>query len=209
MRPTGGAQCVVGVVHVGNPIAKGFVDGIFKRLAALGYRHYCGPHLLHPENVRPLARNIVCAHVDGAVKTKLGGHGGGGNPVLPGTGFSDNASLAHAFGQEPLPHHVVGLVRASVVKIFALDVNTRTTQLIADVIQPGDGRGAAGVSRHQLEIFIPERRIISGFQVGGLQLIEGGDQYLGDEGPAKLAVVTAVFHAFLNSVAAAVLVRAG
>jgi hypothetical protein len=86
-------------------------------------RHFRGAQLLHPEDVGPLALHIHLAHVDGAIETEPGRHGGRGHAVLAGAGFGDHPRLAHAFDQQPLPHDVVGLVGAGVVEVLAFDVN--------------------------------------------------------------------------------------
>ena len=90
MRPAGGAEHVVGRIHVSDPIAKGLVDGVFQDPRAVGYRHHRGSKLFHPENVGPLSLHILLAHVNCTVKAELGSHGCSCNPVLTSSSFCNN-----------------------------------------------------------------------------------------------------------------------
>ena len=51
--------------------------------------------------------------------------------MLSGACFGNDAGLAHALGQHGLPNGVVDFVRASVVEVFALQINLRTTHFTA------------------------------------------------------------------------------
>jgi hypothetical protein len=45
--------------------------------------------------------------------------------MLAGAGFGDDARFAHAPGQQRLPDHIVDLVGAGMVQVFALEVDLR------------------------------------------------------------------------------------
>ena len=51
--------------------------------------------------------------------------------MLSGACFGNDAGLAHALGEHGLPNGVVYFVRASVVQVFALQINLRTTHFTA------------------------------------------------------------------------------
>ncbi len=66
MRPAHRAQHVVRVGHRVGPVAQARVDRVLQRPRAVGDRDHLGPELLHPEDVRPLAGDVLLAHVDRA-----------------------------------------------------------------------------------------------------------------------------------------------
>ncbi len=114
--------------HIGHPIAHRFVDGFLQRLLArLDRNDFCAQHF-HPEHVERLAFAIDCPHVNDALEAEHCSHCRGGNPMLPGAGFSDNACLTHAFSQQDLAYAVVDLVCPSVQQILALQINLRAPQ---------------------------------------------------------------------------------
>ena len=127
-------------------------------------------------------------------KPNLRGHGRGRHAVLAGARLGDHALLAHALHEQALPHHVVRLVRAGVVQILALDVDARAAEVRRQVLGVGDRRGPAGVAGHQRFVLVPERGIGLGRAKGLLELVEGGDENLGDEGAAESSVVAAFMH---------------
>ena len=84
-------------------------------------RHHCRAQQLHAVDVLGLALDVFAAHVDHAFEAEAGADGGGGHAVLAGAGLGDDARLAHALGQQRLADHVVDLVGAGVVQVFALE----------------------------------------------------------------------------------------
>ncbi len=111
VRTRGGAQQVVGVVHVGNPVAEGVVDGVLERLRSVGHGNDRGAQELHAGHVECLAAAVLGAHVDDAFQSEQGRGGGAGNAVLAGAGLGDDAGLAHALREQGLAEDVVDLVR--------------------------------------------------------------------------------------------------
>jgi hypothetical protein len=63
--------------------------------------------------------------------------------VLAGTGFGDDARLAHAPRQQGLADGVVDLVRAGVVEVLALEVDLRAADLAAQPCGVVDRAGPA------------------------------------------------------------------
>ncbi|KAG1283620.1 hypothetical protein G6F64_014344 [Rhizopus arrhizus] len=69
---------------------------------------------------------------------------GGGDPVLAGAGFCNDARLSHPSGQQDLAQAVVDLVRAGVVEVFPLQEDAGP-QLFADCAGMEQRAGAAHV----------------------------------------------------------------
>jgi hypothetical protein len=131
-----------------------------------------------------LAFHILAAHVDHAFQTITGTNGGGGDTVLTGAGFGNDARLAHAFGQHGLADGVVDLVCAGVVQVFALQVNLRTTHLTADASRVVDGRGAAHKMRQLGFEFGDESGVVLVLGVGFFELFDGVGQGFADKAAA-------------------------
>ena len=123
-----GAQQVVGVVHVGDPVAQGLVDGVLERLRACRHRDDGGTEQPHARHVQRLPAGVLRAHVDHAFQAHEGSCGGRGNAVLARSGLGDDAGLAHALGQQCLAQHVVDLVAAGVVQVLALEEDTHSAR---------------------------------------------------------------------------------
>ena len=123
MRASHGADQVKGAVNVGHPVTQGFVHCIFEGAGAGHHRDHFGAQQLHAEHVGLLALDVGGAHVDHALQAKARSHGGSGHAVHAGAGLGDDAFFAHAPCQQDLADAVVDLVRASVVQLFALEVD--------------------------------------------------------------------------------------
>ena len=94
MRAENGAEQIVRVADVGDPVAHGFVDGVFQGAAAgIDADNLRAKHA-HARDVERLASHVFRAHVDDAFKAKMRGDGGGGDAVLACAGFSDDARFA-------------------------------------------------------------------------------------------------------------------
>jgi hypothetical protein len=65
--------------------------------------------------------------------------------MLTCPGFRDDAPLAHAPRQQPLPQGVIDLVRARVQQVLALEVNTRAAQILREPPRMIKRRGAPGI----------------------------------------------------------------
>ena len=138
MRPGHGAQEVMRVIDVRDPIAHRLVDRILQRPATGSDRHDGGAEQFHAGHVQGLPLGVFLAHVDNTLKAEQCGGRCGGDAVLAGTGFRDNASLAHALGQQRLSEHVVDLVRSGVVEILALEEDARPVRVLRQPLRFGE-----------------------------------------------------------------------
>ena len=119
VRPGRGAEAVVGAVGVGDPVPEGLVDGVLEGLRTGFDRDHLGAQQPHPCHVERLTPSVDGAHVDHAFQAEQRARGGGGDPVLTGTGLGDHSGLAHVSRQQSLPEHVVDLVRTGVVQVLS------------------------------------------------------------------------------------------
>ena len=100
----------------------------------------------HAEDVQPLPAHVLLAHVDDAFEAEQRAHRGGGHAVLARAGLGDDALLAHAPRQQALAQRVVDLVRAGVQQVFALQVDLRAAQRLAQPLGEVERRRTAGSS---------------------------------------------------------------
>ena len=70
---------------------------------------------------------------------------GRGDTVLARTGFRYDARLADGAGEERLAKHVVDLVRARVVEVFAFEDDARSAGMAGKFRRLGDNRRAPGI----------------------------------------------------------------
>ena len=121
----GGADDVECVVDIGDPVAQRLVHRVLERRGAAGHRHHIGAEQFHPEDIRLLPFDIGRAHEDGAGQVEARADGGRRHAMLTGTGFGDDAGLAHAQGEQDLADAIVDLVRAGMVELVALEPDLR------------------------------------------------------------------------------------
>jgi hypothetical protein len=110
--------------------------------------------------------------------------------VLARAGLGDDAGLAHALGQQGLPEHVADLVRARVVEVLALEPDLDPGLLGEPLGEVQRGRQVPVLAAELLELG-GERRVRERGRVGGLELVERGDERLGDEAAPEFAPVAA------------------
>ena len=65
MRACHGADYVEGIVHIGDPIPHGLVQGVLESAGTRTDRHHLGTQQFHTEDVRLLPLHINLAHIDG------------------------------------------------------------------------------------------------------------------------------------------------
>ena len=128
------AEHVVGRLDVRDPVPHRVVDRVLERRAAARDRPDLGAERAHPEDVGPLALDVLGAHVDDARQPEQGTGGRGRDAVLAGAGLGDDPGLAEPPGQQRLAQRVVDLVGAGVGEVLALEVDAEA------------GRGSAGRS---------------------------------------------------------------
>ena len=189
MRAANGTEDVVRVGHRLRPVAEARIDRVLQSARAVGNGDYLRAELLHPEDVRPLADDVVLAHVDRALEPEPRRHRRRGHAVLPGAGLCDHAPLAQALYEQALAHHVIGLVRASVIQVLALYVDPCAAELAREVVAVRQGRRPTRVGRHHLDVLLPERRVAPRIVEGRAQLGEGFVEDLGHERAAKVPIV--------------------
>ena len=129
MRAENGTEKIVGVADVGDPIAHGFVDGVFQSAAAGIDADDLRAEHAHARNVERLAGHVFRTHIDDAFEAEVCGDGSGGDAVLAGASFGDDARLAHFYGEQTLADGVIDFVRAGMEQIFALDVDARAAKM--------------------------------------------------------------------------------
>ncbi len=200
VRARDGAEQVVRVLDVGDPVAQGFVDGVLQDLVAKGHLDHFGAEHTHAGHVEGLTAGVDLAHVDAALEAEHGAHGGGGHAVLAGAGLGDHAGLAHALDEQGLAERVVDLVRAGVVQVLTLEEDTGVeTGLLFD--KCGEARGfgqrarAAHVTLLERHEFLVEFGVGLGLRVHALKLVEGGDEGLGHIAATELAPIRSLMFA--------------
>ncbi len=194
VRPGDGAEDVVGRLDVGDPVAEGLVDGVLERLAAVVDRHDRRAEQPHPGDVERLALGVLAAHVDDALEPEQRGRGGRRDAVLPGAGLGDDPRLAHPLGEQRLAEHVVDLVRAGVVEVLALEDDPRAAAVLGEARHLGDDARPARVGAVQPLELADELGVDDGLAPHLLELLEGGDQRLGDVASAEATEAAVCRH---------------
>src|SRR5690606_35786815 len=166
------ADDVEGVGDVGHPVAHGFVQRVLERGRAAAHRYHLGAEQLHAIDVDLLPLDVGRAHVDHALQPQPGRHGGAGHAVLPGAGLGDDPRLAHAAGQQGLADRVVGLVRAGVVQVLALEEDPRAADFLAQPAGVVDRARTADVMGEVLLEGPDEAWVAAGLVIGPGQLLE-------------------------------------
>ena len=141
MRAVSGAENVMRVADIGDPIAHGFVDGFLQGFLPGVNGHDFRAEHLHAIDVQFLPLAIHFAHVDDAFQAEHRADRGRGDAVLARAGFGDDARLAHAPGHQDLAHGVVDFVRAGVVKVLALEINFRAAEVLGEAFGKIKRRG--------------------------------------------------------------------
>ena len=100
--------------------------------------------------------------------------------MLSRPGLGDDAGLAHALGQERLPHHLVALMGAAVHEILALEEDAGIP-VTREVVQLGDGGGPPQVAGEELVQLGGEGWVGLRLDEGVLELVKGWHQQLGHE----------------------------
>ena len=113
----------------------------FNVIFATGDGNDGGAEHLHLLHIDALALYVGLTHVDDAFHIHQCADGGCGHTVLSGSGFGDDAALAHAACQQYLPDAVVDFVGTGVVQVFTLEVNPATVLLGQAVCQVEWGKG--------------------------------------------------------------------
>ena len=172
-----------------RPVAQRLVDRVLERPAAAFDRHHLGAHQLHPEDVELLPLDVLGAHVDDRLEAEQRADDRGRDAVLAGARLGDQAGLAHALREQPLPQHLVGLVRAAVEQVLALQID-----VAGQVAAAGQRRRPPGVVREQAVELGGERRIFLRVEERRLELLERRDQDFGHVAAAEPAEAAVQAH---------------
>src|SRR3954468_9927672 len=112
--------------------------------------------------------------------------------MLTRAGLRDHARLAHPLREQRLAQDVVDFVRAGVRKVLALEEKPRSPGVLTEVTRLGHGRRASGVGREETVELGTELRVVARARPGRGELVERGDECLGDEATAVRPEVTGV-----------------
>ena len=191
MRAEHGAEQIVAVRDVGDPIAHRLVDGVLERLRSGVDASDRRPEQLHPEDVQRLALHVFGAHVDVTAQPEQRANRRRRNAVLAGAGLRDDPPLAHSLREQALTEGVVDLVRAGMCEILALEKNACAAERLTDTAGFVKRSRAADVVGQQLPQPRDERVVLSRGKVRGFQLRDWCDERLRHEAAAVDAVVSA------------------
>ena len=115
----------MGRLDVRHPVAHRLVDRVLERRRAGRDGPHLGTEGAHPEHVRPLALDVLRAHVHDARQVEQGAGGRRGDAVLAGTGLRDDPGLAQPPREQCLAEGVVDLVRPGMGQVLALEVEAQ------------------------------------------------------------------------------------
>jgi hypothetical protein len=130
MRARDRADAIERVVHVRHPVAQRLVHRVLERFVPDCHGHDFGAEQIHAEDVRLLPLDVDRAHIDHALQAEARAGRRGRNAMLARAGLGDDALLAHAAREQNLAEHVVDLVRAGVIELFALEINLRAAEML-------------------------------------------------------------------------------
>ena len=148
VRPEHRAQHVVGVAHVGHPVAQRLVDGVLERPAARVDGRDLGAEQPHALDVEPLAAHVLLAHVDGAgLSPSSAAAVAVATPCWPAPVSAITRRLPMRLGEQRLAEGVVDLVGAGVEQVLALEPDPRPAELVAQPRAPGTAASGGRRSR--------------------------------------------------------------
>ena len=191
MGPHRAADQVMGRLHIGDPVADGFVDGVFQSARAGVDGDDLGAQQPHPVHIEGLAHRVLGAHIDDALQAQHRAHGSRGHAVLPGAGFGNNAPLAHPLRQQALPQGIVDFVGAGMGQILPLQVDARPAAAPGQVFGIIQGGRTARVAPQQVVQAFRKSRVVLGGAVRPFQFGEGCHHRFGDELAPEIAEAAA------------------
>ena len=184
MRPGRRADDVEGVLHRRDPVAQRFVHRVFERRGAARHRPDFGAEHLHPKHVRRLPGDILRPHIDDAIEVEERADRGGGDAMLAGARLRDDALFAHPPGEQRLADDVVDLMRAGVIQLVALEVDSRPADMGREPFGEVKRARPADIIAHVAVEFRLEVRIGLGRLIGLFDLQDQRHQRFGHEAAA-------------------------
>ena len=121
MRAGDRANNVKGIVDIRDPVAHGFIHGVFQRTRTRSHRDNLRSQELHSIDIQRLSANVFLTHKNVTLETQPGCNRRAGDTMLTRTRLGNHPLLAHIFGEECLPDRVIHLVGTGVIQIFALE----------------------------------------------------------------------------------------
>src|SRR5262249_17503621 len=113
--------------------------------------------------------------VNDTTQTKQCANRRGCDAMLTSPSLSDDATLAHSARKQSLSHGVVDLVCTGVQKIFALQIDLRSSAVSCQPLRVKYRCSSATVIAHQFVEFAPEIRVLSNAPELGTQFLERRD----------------------------------
>ena len=129
VRTHGRTYDVEGILRVAAPVAYGLRAGIAQRHVAGAHRVHLGSQHLHALYVGMLALYIGGTHENLTLHVHQGAYRSGSHTVLSGSGFGNDAGLAHLLGHENLTDGVVDFVCTGMVQVLALQIELASVLL--------------------------------------------------------------------------------
>mmetsp|Transcript_35493 Transcript_35493/g.113402 ORF Transcript_35493/g.113402 Transcript_35493/m.113402 type:complete len:276 (-) Transcript_35493:760-1587(-) len=189
MGPDGGADEVVGVFDVGDPVAHGLVNRILQGRLPRAYGYDLGSQDVHPEHIQRLPRAVDGSHVDDALQAQQGAHRRRRDAVLAGAGLGDDPCFSEALREESLANGVVDLVGARVGELFSFEPDLRAADVLRQPFREVQRRRSPN-KLPSIEVdLLCKFRILPRFRVLRLELRVRGRQRLRDVPTAEFPKV--------------------
>src|SRR3954454_17187045 len=179
MRAGDRTDHVVSVVDGAHPVAERLVECILQSARTRRHGDDCRPEQAHACDVECLPLRVDLAHVDDALEAEQRSGRCRRDPVLTGARFGNDPGLAHSAREQHLPEHIVDLVRAGVVEVFALEQHPRTDLRGQPLRVVQQRRPSRVVGQQSLELGL-EAFVGLGLVIRSSQLVERGDECFRD-----------------------------
>ena len=185
MGSSGSADNVEGLVHIGDPVAKRLVHGVFERARAGCHRYHFRAQQFHAEHVGCLTFNVFRAHIDNTRQTKARGNRCGSYTMLTSACLSDDAGLAHAPRQLDLSQAIIDLVAARMVQLVAFEIDLCAAAMLGKPLSKIERTWTACIVLGQIIKFCIKGRVLLCRLVVLLKVEDQWHQGLGNKASAE------------------------